>query len=206
MSELLLKRVLVVDDESAYRLMVQQFMSRAGYACESAADASEAMVMLGRQPFDLVISDIRMRGRDGLELMKEALDNYPDLVFIIMTGYAADYSYADIIADGAADYLTKPFEIGELKAKVQRIEKERRILSLLKATNETLARESRANAAVAQLSKALISSVPVDQISRLALREARSFTARACGFVGCIDPKSGEFAMTAYTAETLGDC
>jgi PAS domain S-box-containing protein len=206
MSELLLKRVLVVDDESAYRLMVQQFLSRAGYTCESAADASEAMAILGRQPFDLVISDIRMRGRDGLELLKEALGSYPELAFIIMTGYSADYSYADIIAGGAADYLTKPFEAGELKAKVQRIERERRILNLLKATNESLARESRANAAVAQLSKALLSSAPVDQISRLALQEAQSFTASACGFVGCMDPSSGEHAMTAYTAEDSGEC
>jgi PAS domain S-box-containing protein len=206
MSELLLKRVLVVDDEGAYRMLVQQFLQRSGYTCEVATDAFEALAKLRRQRFDLVISDIRMKGKDGLELLKEALSAFPELHFIIMTGYAGDYSYSDIIAAGASDYLAKPFEVGELKAKMQRIERERRMVKLLQTSNVALAYQNRVNASLAELSTALMASAPVEQISLLALQHAKHLTKSQFGYVGHIDPESGYLVCTTFSQDILEDC
>jgi PAS domain S-box-containing protein len=206
MSELQLKHVLVVDDEQAYRTLVQQYLLRSGYTCQTASDASEALAKLGAQSFDLVISDIRMKGKDGLELMKEALSTYPDMNFILMTGYAAEYSYSDIIGAGASDYLAKPFEIGELKAKLQRIERERRMVRLLQSANAALSYEASVNASMAELSKALMASVPVEQMSLLVLEHAKKFTGSRYGFVGHIDPRTGHLVCTTISTDMADAC
>ncbi|HBZ54205.1 MAG TPA: hypothetical protein DEO88_02265, partial [Syntrophobacteraceae bacterium] len=205
MSDLTFNRVLVVDDEPSYRTLVQQFLSRFGYRCDSAEDAAGALESLNSRFYDLVISDIRMPGNDGLKLMKEVRGRNPAVSFIIMTGHAADHSYSEIIEAGADDYLTKPFEITELKAKIQRLERERSVTNLLKASNEALARESRLNAAMAELSKALISSVPVEQISRLILKNAQELTSSSCGCVVHMDPGTGKICWTADSKGSVLD-
>ena len=92
------------------------------------------MEIIRQDKIDLVVSDIKMKGENGIELMQEAHKKYPDISFIIMTGYAPDYSYEDIINAGASDFLAKPFSLGELKAKISRIRKEKKILVQLQQT------------------------------------------------------------------------
>jgi putative two-component system response regulator len=135
---MLLQRILVVDDEEPYRQLLEKFLQTMGYSCDVAASAHEAAERLQAQKFDLVISDIRMKGKDGVQLMMETKKSLPQLHFIIMTGHAADYTYQEIIGAGAADYITKPFEMGELKAKLERIGRERMIMEQLEAANEEL--------------------------------------------------------------------
>ena len=132
------KCVLIVDDEETVLAVTQEFLLRMGYACDVALNAYQALEKLHKQHFDLVISDIVMEGKDGMELMQEAKRTYPQLDFIIMTGYASEYAYVDIINAGAADYMTKPFEMEELRARIGRIERERRILKELEDTNDQL--------------------------------------------------------------------
>jgi len=132
------KCVLIVDDEETVLAVTQEFLLRMGYACDVALNAYQALEKLHKQHFDLVISDIVMEGKDGIELMQEAKRTYPQLDFIIMTGYASEYAYVDIINAGAADYMIKPFEMEELRARIGRIERERRILKKLEDTNDQL--------------------------------------------------------------------
>jgi putative two-component system response regulator len=129
-----IRRVLVVDDEEPCRLLIKEICHRIGISCEAAADAQEALDKLRANAFDLVVSDIRMRGKDGLALMREAQREFPHLDFIIMTGYAPDYSYSDIIAAGATDFIPKPFQVGELEAKLGRITREKVVLYQLQQT------------------------------------------------------------------------
>ncbi|ABK19408.1 HD-GYP domain-containing protein [Syntrophobacter fumaroxidans] len=129
-----IRRLLVVDDEDSYRTLIKNMGERFGIACEAAADAGEAMEMLRRNAFDLVLSDIRMRGMDGLTLMRRAQKEFPQLDFVIMTGFVPDYSYSEIIAAGAADFIAKPFQVGELEAKLDRITREKLILRQLRET------------------------------------------------------------------------
>lgn len=127
--------VLVVDDDKTFREMIDRVLEPIGYSCSLASGSSEAMDMLGRDRFDIVISDIRMEGKDGLELIKEAREVFPHLDFIAVTGHAAQYKYSDIIRAGASDFILKPFTLEELEAKLARIEREREMLEELKAAN-----------------------------------------------------------------------
>jgi two-component system sensor histidine kinase/response regulator len=133
-----IRHVLVVDDEEMIRVTVQSFLTRIGYECSTSAEAAEAMAAVDRSAFELVISDITMPGTDGVQFMRNAKENHPELDFIIMTGYGSAYAYMDIIAAGASDYMTKPFEMKELQARIERIERENRILRELKVTNVQL--------------------------------------------------------------------
>ena len=99
------KCVLVVDDEETVLAVTQEFLLRMGYACDVALNAYQALEKLHKQHFDLVISDIVMEGKDGIELMLEAKRTYSQLDFIIMTGYASEYAYVDIINAGAGNDL-----------------------------------------------------------------------------------------------------
>ncbi|MFZ0450093.1 MAG: response regulator [Desulfatiglandaceae bacterium] len=132
------KRILVVDDEEMIRTTAGAFMEKIGYECETAEDAEQALDVLSQKSFDLVISDISMPGMDGIQFMKKAKESYPELPFMIMTGYAVDYSYAEIIAAGASDFIPKPFDLKELKAKTERINREKGILADLQESNEQL--------------------------------------------------------------------
>jgi putative two-component system response regulator len=137
MSERLIKSILVVDDEKEYRLIVEHILVGLSYSCEGASDSFEALEKLGRKHFDLVLSDIVMARKDGLELMREARSTWPFLDFIVMTGHT-EYSYTDIIDLGATDFISKPFEAGELKAKIKRIEREKQIYGQLQERNDEL--------------------------------------------------------------------
>ena len=171
-----IKQILVVDDEDLYRAMLQKFLAKNGYACATAGSSADALRALQQQEFDVVISDIIMEEVDGLQMMQQAKAQWPQIDFIIMTGYAERYSYCNIVDAGASDFISKPFDLGELKAKLDRIERERKILRKLEETNEALQWEARANAALAELSRVLLASASMDDISRLVLEDARNLT------------------------------
>jgi signal transduction histidine kinase len=86
----------------------------------------------------LVVSDIFMPEMNGIELMKKARVVAPELEFILMTGFTSELSYYEIIREGASDYMTKPFDLAELSARIERIEREKRILQELKNVNQQL--------------------------------------------------------------------
>jgi putative two-component system response regulator len=160
-SDTAIRSILVVDDEEEYRRIIEQILLGLSYSCDSAGDASEALEKLGRKCFDLVVSDIMMTEKDGLELMREARENWPHLDFIIITGHA-EYSYSKVIEAGAADFISKPIEAGELKAKIERIAREKRIYQQLQERNEELSKaHDRLQCTLKQAVGALASTVEI---------------------------------------------
>ncbi len=132
------KHILLVDDEKMILQVLKEFLKKIGYSCTTTSNAYDAMKTLDTSHFDLVISDIKMEEMNGIELMKEANKKFPHLDFIMMTGHVSDYSYSDIISAGATDFLVKPFNMTELKAKLERLEREKGVLLQLKETNKEL--------------------------------------------------------------------
>ena len=132
------EHILIVDDEEEIRVVLRDFLEKNGDFCHVASNADEALTRLTENPVTLVISDIKMPGMGGMEFMREAKQSFPDLDFMIMTGYASDYSYTDIINAGAADYLIKPFKLEELEAKINRVKRERRLRDDLKKDSRAL--------------------------------------------------------------------
>src|SRR5208337_2637103 len=126
-----LPSVLVVDDDDQCRSVLLNYLELIRYAGKGAANASEALEILAQERIDLVVSDIKMEGMDGVELMHEAHQTYPQVPFIIMTDCAPEYSSHAIANAGASDFIAKPISLGELRAKIWRIQKEKDILRQL---------------------------------------------------------------------------
>jgi diguanylate cyclase (GGDEF)-like protein len=103
-------RILVVDDEDTVRSVLFQVLSEDGHVVESASDAQQALKIMGREPFALVITDIKMPGMTGLELLEKIKTRYPDTQVIIITSHASLETAISAMRHGAYDYLFKPFE------------------------------------------------------------------------------------------------
>ena len=119
-------RILVVDDDAAIRESMKEFMLRAGYPCETAATAEEALELLKQEPMPVVITDIILPGLDGLELT-DIIKRHYEIDVIVMTGYSADYSYEEAINKGASDFVFKPIRFGELLLRLRRVLRERQL-------------------------------------------------------------------------------
>jgi DNA-binding NarL/FixJ family response regulator len=133
-----IKRILVVDDEIDICIMLVTFLQSCDYDCESSTDPTEALAKLKQERFDLVISDIEMVGMNGLELIKKLSFIAPQLDTIGMTGFTANYTYSDVIEAGAADFISKPLMLPELKAKIERLNRERKMTKYLRDLNTAL--------------------------------------------------------------------
>ncbi len=119
--------ILVVDDEEIIREMLQETIEYAGYDCVIAADGAQALGMLDEKPVDVIITDIKMPGISGIELLREAKKRH-DVDVIVMTGFIEDFTYEMIIELGASDFIGKPFRNKELIVRLKRVLRERNLL------------------------------------------------------------------------------
>ena len=113
-------RVLVVDDEAVVTSLVRDALEEEGHNIETAPDGPVALELVRQKDFDLVISDIRMPGMDGIELISRIRDLQPGVSVIFMTGYADLNSAKNAIKHGAIDYIMKPFELSEIRQAVNK--------------------------------------------------------------------------------------
>ena len=111
--------ILVVDDDPTVREMVARFLSVKGYLVDAADSGSRALELMEKKAYDLVLSDIVMGDIDGLDLLKEAKTKYPDIPFLLITGYASLDTAIEALRLGAHDYLQKPVNYEELLLKLQ---------------------------------------------------------------------------------------
>jgi DNA-binding NtrC family response regulator len=113
-------RVLVVDDEANARTALAELLRAEDYVVETAADGFKALGKIAEFEPDLVLTDLKMPGMDGLQLLAKLRDNESDLCVVVMTAFAAIESAVSAMKAGAADYLTKPLNITELTLVLQR--------------------------------------------------------------------------------------
>jgi response regulator RpfG family c-di-GMP phosphodiesterase len=124
-------RVLIVDDDPALRKILSVMLTHADFLCRTAACGEEALSLLARQPFDVVISDLRMPSISGMDLLIEVRERYPHLAFLMVT--AEDETRVGVRAMqlGADDYLLKPFDadvvLGSLHRALQKKKLEREV-------------------------------------------------------------------------------
>ena len=113
--------ILVVDDDEIVREAISSLLSEEGYTVLYAKDGIDAIKILRVEDMDLVITDLRMPGADGNEVLKYAVKNDPDIVVVILTAYGTLDTALNSIKDGAYDYLTKPFRIQEIILLVEKV-------------------------------------------------------------------------------------
>ena len=122
-------RVLVVDDEPSIRTVLKAHLTRDGFDVAVASDGAEAVAALGATPYDLVISDLKMPGMSGLELLAWCIREQPGLPVILITAHGTIDAAVEALKLGAQDFITKPFDLDELKHSVEkalRVERARR--------------------------------------------------------------------------------
>lgn len=121
------KSVLCVDDDPEVRELLHEIISHLGHNSKTAVDGIGALEKLADDHFDIVITDINMPRMDGIELIKRIKTEFDDVDVIAITAYEMTYKYTDIIELGASDFISKPFNVNELEAKLNRILRERRL-------------------------------------------------------------------------------
>jgi NtrC-family two-component system response regulator AlgB len=113
--------ILIVDDEKNIRSHLATYVRGLGHRAETAADGAEALAVLDRIEVDVVLSDVRMAGMDGIELLREMRRRRPDAVVVLMTAYATVRGAVEAMREGAYDYLVKPFELDEVGLVLERL-------------------------------------------------------------------------------------
>src|SRR5213080_3714768 len=108
------KHLLLVEDQSALRQAVAEQLGDRGYQVEQAGSGEAALSRIADFAFDIIITDLRLPGIDGSSLVQAAVERYPDIIAIVVTGYGTVKDAVDVIKRGAWDFVSKPFQIDEL--------------------------------------------------------------------------------------------
>src|SRR6187401_2869933 len=123
------KHLLLVDDEAALREAIAERLADHGFVVEQAANGEDALQRLTDFAFDILITDLRLPGIDGAKVIDAALGRYPDIVAIVITGYGTVKDAVEAIKQGAADFITKPFQFDALLHVLQSALEQRRLRS-----------------------------------------------------------------------------
>jgi nitrogen regulation protein NR(I) len=107
--------ILVVDDERSIRIGLKGLLSKEGHEVSTAENGEEALRLLDPQPVDLVLTDLRMPGLDGVSLLRKIKQHHPDTLVVMMTAYGSEKVAVEAMKAGAHDYIVKPFDNDEVK-------------------------------------------------------------------------------------------
>src|SRR5947207_2986808 len=113
------RTLLVVDDETDVRVAVSGSLLKRGYRCRTASSAPEALEKLAETPMALVLTDLRMPGMTGLELLDQVASHHPYTFVILLTAHADVPTVVEAMRGGASDFLTKPFSLRELHERLE---------------------------------------------------------------------------------------
>ncbi len=121
-------KILIVDDDTASLSSLGEAMTRDGYDVSLASSGEEALRLDEKNEFDVVITDLRMQGIDGLRVVRTIKNSHPETVLIVMTGFASMETVVDAISAGAYDYISKPFRLDQMRLKVQQSMQQAKLL------------------------------------------------------------------------------
>jgi len=123
------KHLLLVDDEAALRQAIAERLADHGFVVEQASNGEDALARLADFAYDIIITDLRLPGVDGRAVLQSALDRYPEIIAIIITGFGTVKDAVNAIKQGAADFITKPFQFDALLHVVNSALEQRRLRS-----------------------------------------------------------------------------
>ncbi len=118
-------RLLILDDEPIVCKRLKPAFQKAGYEVETFTDSASALERIEEQRFDVVITDLKMEGIDGLRFLARVKELYPDTGIIVITGFATSDTAKESFRKGAFDFVAKPFKLGDIIDSVRRFEESR---------------------------------------------------------------------------------
>ncbi|HOF58702.1 MAG TPA: response regulator [Syntrophorhabdaceae bacterium] len=127
-------QILIVDDNAEIREIVQEYLADSDCQIEGASNGKEALEKYNKNPYDIIITDLKMPGISGIELIKLLKQKTDAIEFIIITGYASVDTAIEAVRIGAFDYIVKPFRMEELKVTIKNAKEK----IILKRANEEL--------------------------------------------------------------------
>ena len=136
-------RILIVDDDASVRDVISVLLQEEGYECRTASSAEAALDIAAAEAPPLVISDMKMPGKDGLWLLDRFRKEYPDTAVIMLTGFGDTEAAVDCLRRGAVDYLLKPPKLTDLIRAIERALAKRRIELARKRYQKKLERKVR---------------------------------------------------------------
>jgi len=148
---------LIVDDEPRLRQVMVHLMRGDGFQCVEASNGLEALEQLAMHSVALVLSDLRMPKMDGLELLRELRSRYPDVAAVMITAVADVEVAVNCLAIGAADYVVKPYQLEDVRARVAQALEKRRLILENRAYRESL--EQRVTVQARRLEELFLASV-----------------------------------------------
>ncbi|HHJ52159.1 MAG TPA: sigma-54-dependent Fis family transcriptional regulator, partial [Caldithrix abyssi] len=121
--------ILVVDDEKIQRESLVGFLKKKKYRTLAADSGERALELIDRHAVDLVLSDVKMTGISGYQLLREIKSRNPDIAVVMMTAFGEIADAVQAMKDGAFDYLTKPIDLDELEVIIERAERLNHLIS-----------------------------------------------------------------------------
>ena len=121
--------LLLVEDEAPLREAVAERLAEHGYLVDQAESGEQALEQLAEFAYDIVVTDLRLPGADGTRVLEAAVEHYPDIIVIVVTGYGTVKDAVEAIKRGAADFVTKPFQFDELLHALNSALEQRRLKS-----------------------------------------------------------------------------
>ncbi len=149
-------RILIVDDERFIRDVLAEFLSMEGYSVQTVDDGQNAIEELGRQSYDLVLSDLKMPRLGGMDLLKAISSHHHNTLTVIMTGFGTVETAIEAMKEGAYDYVLKPFKVEEVLHIVRRGLEKQRLASENLRLREALS--------LYKISEAISASLSLDEV------------------------------------------
>src|SRR4051795_12494631 len=116
-----MSNILIVDDEQSYRQLLSLVFEGDGHTVRTAMNGRQALELLQAEPADVIISDVKMPDMDGIEMLRAVRETLPDIGVVLMTAFASVETAREAFKLGADDFITKPFDVEELKLIVKKI-------------------------------------------------------------------------------------
>jgi putative two-component system response regulator len=197
------RRCLVVDDEPRLRQALVRLMQFDGFTCFEGGSGVEALEILSREPVILVLTDLRMPKMDGAMLLREVRDRYPDIAVIMITAVAEVEVAVECLGRGAMDYISKPFVLEEVRARVRQALEKRRLLLENRQYHHSL--EERVRVQARRLEQLFIASIQ-SLADALELKDAstRGHSVRVSHYSGLIARELGIDVETVRQLELGG--
>src|SRR5512141_72556 len=189
-------RILVVDDEPFFQELFREVLSAAGHATRTAGTAEEALQLLAKDHFDLLVTDIVMPGMDGVGLVREAKKRDPDVEAVVVTGHEDVRMAVEAMKAGCAEFLTKPVDRGELAEVAERVLQRvrlRREHSQLLSENLEFARSQ----ALYRQGLQILSTLDVEKLQDLTLSILARVTDAQGAALWLLDEK-GQLVLRSY--------